>query len=142
MPPLSAGSTTAYRLGLDAGERADLTAYLEAVGTGEEPYEAFAGKNTRFRLGFDEASTFLSTLETLIPARDRRHALLLLRTVGRDLRADAAGMANTAALARVSELAGRIDAISDAIGAKDWPAAARLWAEYKRTEARHAAEIY
>ena len=131
-----------YRLGLDTGERADLTAYLEAVGTGEEPYEAFAGKNTRFRLGFDEASTFLSTLETLIPARDRRHALLLLETVGRDLRADAAGMANTAALARVSELAGRIDAISDAIAAKDWPTAERLWAQYKRTEARHAAEIY
>ena len=131
-----------YRLGLDAGEKADLTAYLEAVGTGEEPFEAFDGKNTRFRLGFDEASTFLSTLETLIPARDRQHALLLLKTVGRDLRADAAGMSNTAALARVSELAGRIDAISDAIAAKDWPAAERLWADYKRTEARHAAEIY
>ena len=131
-----------YRLGLDAGEKADLTAYLEAVGIGEEPFEAFDGKNTRFRLGFDEASTFLSTLETLIPARDRRHALLLLKTVGRDLRTDAAGMANTAALARVSELAGRIDAISDAIAAKDWPAAERLWAQYKRTEARHAAEIY
>ena len=131
-----------YRLGLGASERSDLTAYLEAVGTGEQPFEAFDGKNTRFRLGFDEASTFLSTLETLIPARDRRHALLLLKTVGRDLRADAAGMANTAALARVSELAGRIDAVSDAIAAKDWPAAERLWAEYKRTEARHAAEIY
>ena len=51
-------------------------------------------------------------------------------------------MANTAALARVNELAGRIDAISDAIAAKDWPAAERLWAQYKRTEARHAAEIY
>ena len=131
-----------YRLGLDAGERADLTAYLEAVGTGEEPYEAFAGKNTRFRLGFDEASTFLSTLETLIPARDRRHALLLLRTVGRDLRADAAGMANTGALARVVDLARKIDSMSNAISAEDWPAAARLWAEYKQTEARHAAEIY
>lgn len=131
-----------YRLGLDAGARADLTAYLEAVGAGEEPYEAFDGKNTRFRLGFDEASTFLSTLETLIPARDRRHALLLLKTVGRDLRADAAGMNNTAALARVVDLARKIDAISDVIAAEDWTAAERLWAQYKQAEARHAAEIY
>ena len=131
-----------YRLGLDPGERADLTAYLEAVGTGEAPYEAFNGKKTRFRLGFDEASTFLSTLETLIPARDRRHALLLLRTVGRDLRADAAGMTNTGALARVVDLARKIDAISDAISTADWATAERLWTQYKEAEARHAAEIY
>lgn len=131
-----------YRLGLDEGERSDLTAYLEAVGTGEEPFEAFGGKNTRFRLGFDEASTFLSTLETLIPARDQRHALLLLRTVGRDLRADAAGMTNTGAHARVVDLAGKIDAISEAISASDWKTAERLWAGYKEAEARHAAEIY
>ena len=131
-----------YRLGLDEGERSDLTAYLEAVGTGEEPFEAFDGKNTRFRLGFDEASTFLSTLETLIPARDRGHALLLLRTVGRDLRADAAGMTNTGALARVVDLAGKIDSISKAISTEDWETAERLWARYKEAEARHAAEIY
>ena len=131
-----------YRLGLDAGARADLIAFLEAVGTGEEPYEAFDRRNTRFKLGFDEASTFLSTLETLIPARDRRHALVLLRTVGRDLRADAAGMANTGALARVVDLAGKIDAISDAISTEDWARAERLWAQYKEAETRHAAEIY
>ncbi len=131
-----------YRLGLDESERSDLTAYLEAVGTGEEPFEAFDGKNTRFRLGFDEASTFLSTLETLIPARDRRHALLLLRTVGRDLRADAAGMTNTGALAKVVDLAGKIDSISKAISTEDWETAERLWARYKEAEARHAAEIY
>ena len=131
-----------YGLGLEAGERADLAAYLAAVGTGEDPYESFDAKNTRFRLGFDEASTFLSTLETLIPARDRRHALVLLRTVGRDLRADAAAMDNIAALGRVSDLAGKIDAISDAVSAEDWTTAERLWARYKEAEARHAAELY
>ncbi len=131
-----------YRLGLDAGERDDLAAYLEAVGTGEDPFEAFDGMNTRFRLGFEEASTFLTTLDTLIPARDRRHALLLLATVGRDLRADAAAMDNIAALGRVSELASRIDAISVAVSAEDWTAAERLWAGYREAEARHAAELY
>ena len=131
-----------YRLGLDAGARADLAAYLEAVGTGEDPFEAFDGTNTRFRLGFEEASTFLSTLETLIPARDRRHTLILLATVGRDLRADAAAMDNIAAMGRVSELVSKIDAMADAISAEDWETAGRLWAQYKESEARHAAELY
>ena len=131
-----------HGLGLDAGERADLTAYLEAVGTGDRPFEAFDGKNTRFRLGFDEASTFLSTLDTLLPAQDRYHALLLLRTVGRDLRADAAAMDNVAAIGRVSELAGGIDAIADAVSAEDWTTAERLWMRYREAEARYAAELY
>ncbi len=142
LPAVVAWFDRRYRLGLDAGERADLAAYLEAVGTGEHPFEAFDGTNTRFRLGFEEASTFLSTLDTLIPARDRRHALLLLATVGRDLRSDAAAMDNIAALGRVSELAAKIDAISDAVSAEDWAAAERLWAGYKQAEARHAAELY
>ncbi|MDE0060095.1 MAG: hypothetical protein OXI22_12545 [Defluviicoccus sp.] len=142
LPAVVAWFDRRYRLDLDAGERADLAAYLEAVGTGEAPFEAFDGTNTRFRLGFEEASTFLSTLDTLIPARDRRHALLLLATVGRDLRTDAAAMGNIAALGRVSELAAKIDAISDAVSAEDWAAAERLWEGYKKAEARHAAELY
>ena len=131
-----------YGLGLDAGARADLTAYMEAVGTGKRPFEAFDGRNTRFRLGFDEASIFLSTLDTLLPAQDRHHALLLLRTVGRDLRADAATMDNIAAIGRVSDLAARIEAISAAVAAADWTTAEKLWARYKKAEARHAAELY
>ena len=131
-----------YRLGLDAEGRADLTAYLKAVGDGERPHETFDEKNTRFKLGFEEASTFLSTLDTLIPARDRRHTLILLETVARDLRADAAGMENIDATDRVFDLVRRIDAISHAVSAADWRAAARLWAQYRTAEARHAAELY
>ena len=129
-------------MGLNRQETADLVTYLEAVGTGEEPFETFDEKETRFKLSFEEASTFLSTLETLIPARDARHALLLLQTVSADLRADAPGMANTAAHGRVEELAGRIDAITGAVGQGNWPEAARLWAAYKQAEARYAAQLY
>ena len=131
-----------YAMGLDDTEAADLVAYLEAVGTGVAPFETFDATNTRFKMSFEEASTFLSTLETLIPARDRRHALLLLQTVAADLRADAPGMANIAARGRVEALAGRIDAIAESVRRQDWRGAARLWAAYKQAEARDATALY
>ena len=136
------GSTAATPWGLDGSEAADLVAYLEAVGTGVVPFETFDATNTRFRMRFEEAAVFLSTLEILIPARDRRHALLLLDTVGADLRADAPGMANIAARGRVEALADRIDAIADAVRSGDWQGAGRLWKAYKRAEARDAAALY
>ncbi len=131
-----------FGLGLLARERADLTAYLEAVGTGAEPYQKFDARNTPFRLAFEELSTFLSTLDTLIPARDRFHARLLLATVARDLRADAAGMSNIRERPRVLELSGRLDVIDQALARSDWPAAARLWEAYKETEKRYDADLY
>ena len=131
-----------YAMGLNESEAANLLAYLEAVGTGVAPFETFDAANTRFKMSFEEASTFLSTLDTLIPARDRRHALLLLETVAADLRADAPGMANIAARGRVEALAGRIDATADAVRGEDWRGAARLWTAYKRAEARDAAALY
>ena len=42
-------------LGLSEAERADLTAYLETVGAGDEPLRGiFDDRNTPFRLAFDE----------------------------------------------------------------------------------------
>ena len=131
-----------YAMGLDTAGAADLVAYLDAVGTGEEPFEKFDATNTRFKMSFDEASTFLSTLDTLIPARERPATLLLLETVVADIRTDVAGMTNTGARGRVDELADRIEAMTGAVRARDWQQAARLWADYKAAEARHAAEIY
>ena len=131
-----------YALGLDAASAADLTAYLEAVGAGERPFESFDAENTRARLGFAEASVFLSTLDRLIPARDRRHALLALRSVGADLAADAAGMATPDARTAAAALASRISALARAVDDGDWREAARLWAEYREAEARHADRIH
>ena len=131
-----------YALGLDAASAADLTAYLEAVGAGERPFESFDAEDTRARLGFAEASVFLSTLDRLIPARDRRHALLALRSVGADLAADAAGMATPDARTAAAALASRISALARAVDNGDWREAARLWAEYREAEARHADSIH
>lgn len=131
-----------FGLGLSAPSKSDLTAYLEAVGTGTEPYQRFDGRNTPFRLAFEELSTFLSTLDTLIPARDRFHARLLLGTVSRDLRTDAAGMSNIREHPRVLELADRLDAIDRALARTDWPETTRLWEAYKETEKRYDSKLY
>ena len=131
-----------FGLGLSAPSKSDLTAYLEAVGTGAEPYQRFDGRNTPFRLAFEELSTFLSTLDTLIPARDRFHARLLLGTVSRDLRADAAGMSNIREHPKVLELADKLDGIDQALARNDWPETTRLWEAYKEAEKRYDAKLY
>jgi cytochrome c peroxidase len=131
-----------FGLELSEQEQADLTAYLEAVGTGEEPYEQFDAENTPFRLMADELSTFLSTLDTLIPARDRASADLLLRTVASDLAADASAMTNRAALERVHEMVARLEELRAAIAAEQWAEAEALWAAYQDLERRYAMEMY
>lgn len=133
---------TRFALGLDDGQRKDLTAYLEAVGTGEEPFERFEGKNTRFRLDFGELSTFLSTLDELIRRRDGFHARLLIRTVSRDLSADASGLTDVRLMPAVYDLAGLLEGIDRVIAAGDWARAKRLWAEYKAKEKRLATKLY
>lgn len=131
-----------FGLGLSARSKSDLTAYLTAVGTGTAPYQRFDSRNTPFRLAFEELSTFLSTLDTLIPARDRFHARLLLATVSRDLRMDAAGMSNIREHSRVLELADRLDGIDQALARTDWPETTRLWKTYKEAEKRYDAKLY
>ncbi len=118
-------------LGLSAAERADLTAYLEAVGGADQPYEAFDARNTPFRLAFDELTTFASTLDTLLPARDAQHILLLTDTVAADLAADASTMANLAERPAIYRLAERLSAVGEAVRQDDWDAAAAHWAEFK-----------
>jgi cytochrome c peroxidase len=81
------------KLALSAGEKSDLAAYLEAVGTAEEPFDRGDPGQARAR----DTATFASTLETLIARRDRFHAMLLIRS-----------------------LAPTLDRIGEAILAEDW----------------------
>jgi mono/diheme cytochrome c family protein len=131
-----------FELALSEEGRADLTAYLEAVGTGEEPYERFDAENTPFRLMADELSTFLSTLGTLIPARDGASADLLLRTVAGDLALDASAMTNRAAIERVHEMVARLEELRAAIAAGRWADAEKLWSAYQELERQYAMEMY
>ena len=109
-----------FNLELTGSQKTDLTAYLEAVGTGEEPFEIFDDENTVFRLAWEELSTFISTLDTLIPAQDTFHADLLIRTVAPDLRADASGLTDLSQAPMVYELADELEKIQTAILAGDW----------------------
>ena len=131
-----------YGLGLTEVEQADLTAYLEAVGDADEPYEPFDERNTPFRLAFEELTTFASTLELLIPKRDVEHARLLVDTVSADLAADASAMSNLEAKSEVYGLATILASVGEAIAAGDWPAAEVQWSEFKRAQADVAERMF
>ncbi|WP_299848884.1 cytochrome c peroxidase [uncultured Roseovarius sp.] len=120
-------------LGLTDAERADLTAYLETVGAGDDPFEAFDERNTPFRLAFDELTTFASTLDTLLPARDSHHILILTDTVAADLSADASTMSNLAERPGIYRMAELLDQVGEAVRAEDWQAANTHWADFKAT---------
>ncbi|NIS10050.1 MAG: cytochrome C [Candidatus Dadabacteria bacterium] len=126
-----------YKLKLNEKEKSDLTAYLDEVGTGEEPFENFDYENTQFTLDWSELSTFLSTLNTLIPAEDKFHIALLLNTVSKDLKFDAAGLKNLDQSSLVYELTDKLDNILDAVEKNDWQTSASLWLEYKELENKY-----
>jgi mono/diheme cytochrome c family protein len=105
-----------YGLGLSKAEQADLTAYLEAVGTGEDPFEA----RPRETLLQEQTTAFLSVLDTLIPRRDAAHAVMALRTVA--LLTRGAGQAKEAE---------RLETMARAADGANWPELERLWAAYR-----------
>ena len=112
-----------FDLKLSQENRADLTAYLEAVGDASDPYEIFDAENTSFRLMFEELTTFATTLNTLIPRKDAQHSLLLIDTVATDLIADASLMSNLAAKRDIYQLAETLRAVGNSITQNDWEAA-------------------
>ena len=130
-----------YGLGLDPEQQADLTAYLQAVGTGEEPYEVFDEAHTPFRLMVEELSTFLSTFDRLLADRDQARADLLLRTVAADLEADASAMTNRSAVAKAHEMAGLLWQVRAAVKRDDWADAEEKWAAYRDLEQRYDLEL-
>jgi cytochrome c peroxidase len=131
-----------FALRLTKQQKADLTAYLDAVGDADQPYVKFDDKNTPFRADFEELTTFASTLEVLLPKRDAFHADLLLRMLAPDLTATAAEVTNVAAKPQVLELASILDGIRDAIGKNDWPSAEERWAKFKDLKQKYDGVMY
>ena len=125
-----------YGLGLTEGERTDLTAYVEAVGAAEQPYERFDDENTPFRMAWEELTTFASTLGLLLPARDAFHAGLMIRTVAPDLAAEAEEAATPKAEQAAQDLAEDLSAIGDAVENRQWEEAERLWEDWSAEVAR------
>ncbi|MAM37351.1 MAG: cytochrome C [Erythrobacter sp.] len=129
-------------LELSDQERSDLTAYLEAVGAADDPYEGFGERNTPFRLAFEELTTFASTLDTLLPARDRQHTLLLTDTVAADLAADAGTMSNQSARPEIYSLARLLVDVGEAVRADDWTAAEAHWTTFKAEAEKIEERVY
>ena len=131
-----------FTLNLAEEERKDLTAYLDAIGDADEPWETFDERNTPFRLVFDELTTFASTLDTLIPRRDAEHAMLLIDTVAADLAADAGTMRNLDAKPEVYWLSETLAEVGRAVEAGDWEKAQALWDEFKGRQAELEESMY
>ncbi|CUI02207.1 di-heme enzyme, family [Leisingera aquaemixtae] len=129
-------------LGLDEAQRADLTAYLEAVGDGEEPYQAFEGRDSVFRLSWEELTTFASTLDTLLPMRDAQNIALLVDTVAPDLAADASVMVNQNSKPEIYKFAAILRAVGDASAAGDWDEAGLQWSQFKAMQAEIDERMY
>ncbi len=131
-----------HQLGLDGAQVADLTAYLEAVGGADEPFEIYDSENTPFRLAWAELTTFATTLDTmLIPRRDSFHAILLIDTVAPDFRADASGLVDLGQAPLVYQVADALDQIKSAILRDDWDAADQLYDVYQELVDRHGPEL-
>ncbi|WP_310620484.1 cytochrome c peroxidase [Flexibacterium corallicola] len=131
-----------YALGLDRQQKADLSAYITAIGSADEPYEVFEGKNTPFALAFAELTTFASTLELLIPTQDTFHANLMLDTVIGDLREEAIELTNKPMAPHVDALVKSLEAVQDSVHASNWQAAAAHFEDFKTIKKAHAAEMY
>lgn len=129
-------------LGLDDVQRADLTAYLKAVGDGEQPYQVFVGKESEFRLAFEELTTFASTLNTLLPARDAKHIAILIDTVAPELAADADTMGNPSAHPMVHQMSNTLQAVGDAVAAGDWAVAETRWQEFQALQKQYDEKIF
>ncbi len=70
-----------YDLGLADSERADLVAYLDAVGDADEPVTRNA-----VQAEYDELQSFISVLDTAIPEHNREIIALTVETVGNEWR--------------------------------------------------------
>jgi cytochrome c peroxidase len=70
-----------YELGLSSEDSADLVAYLQAVGDGEQPYE-----RDPLSMQLKELSEFTGVLGTAISAHDKGAVALAVHTIGGELR--------------------------------------------------------
>lgn len=131
-----------YKLKLGKSELADLTAYLEAVGDANEPYQKFEGRESKFRLDWEELTTFATTFDALLAGRDAKHAVLMLETVSLDLAADASGAVNPAAKPKAIELANILAEMRKAIDGGDWAASETGWTRFKELKAKYDKEMY
>jgi cytochrome c peroxidase len=138
-----------YDLGLKEDERADLVAYLDAVGDAAEPFT----RNT-VQAEIDELQAFASVLDTAIAARDREVILLTVDAVGgewREIGEKYPGRTDTSlegglserlqARSTVRDLVLTLRRVAMAAQADDFAGAAKIYADYKQQAVAAAAPL-
>lgn len=138
-----------YRLGLAANDRADLVAYLDAVGDAEQPYT----RNT-VQAEVDEIAAFVSVLDVAIPARDKEVIGLTVDSVGgewRELGENFPGRTDTSvsgglrerlqARAVVRDLVLSLRRVAMAVNVDDFDQAAKIYADYKQQSVAAVAQL-
>ena len=127
-----------YELGLSDAERADLTAYVEAVGDGEEAYE-----DTLFTLEaeLEEFTFFLSSYEYIQEIGDMDLAAKLFKTVEDEIRAHKWDVQDTRYMPVLNELEDIMKRAYEAQVAQDTEKVAALVSEYRALSDEYAGII-
>ena len=127
-----------YELDLSDAERADLTAYVEAVGAGEEAYE-----DTMFTLEaeLEEFGFFISAYEYIMEIGDSDLAATLFKTIEDEIRAHKWDVQDTGYMPVLNELEDLMKRAYEAQIADDSKTVAALVNEYRALAGEYAGVI-
>ena len=127
-----------YRLGLTRQERGDLTAYLETVGDGVQPFEE--GESI-VAPELEEFEIFLSTYETLVARRKPEVVRVLLQTVAFEVRAHKWDLKDLAFEPVMEEMAQALDVGYAALEAGEMARVDEAVAKYRTLYRRHKEDL-
>ena len=127
-----------FKLELNESEKNDLTAYLETVGDGVEPFEEDAGIVAP---ELEEFDIFMSTYETLL-ARKKPDVLgVLLRTVALEVRAHKWDLLDPAGEPVMEQMAQALDAAYVALQSNDMSGVDQGVQSYRQLYQEHREEL-
>ena len=127
-----------YGLGLTRQERGDLTAYLETVGDGVQPFEE--GESI-VAPELEEFEMFLSTYETLVARRKPHLIQVLLQTLAFEVRAHKWDLKDPALEPVMEEMAQALDVGFAAFEAGEMARVEQAVAKYRTLYRRHKEEL-
>ena len=127
-----------FKLELNESEKNDLTAYLETVGDGVEPFEA---DSSIVAPELEEFDIFMSTYETLL-ARKKLDVLgVLLRTVALEVRAHKWDLQDPAGEPVMERMAKALDAAYEALQGNDMARVEQGVQSYRKLYQEHREEL-
>ena len=128
---------SSYRLGMSRGERMDLTAYLEAVGAEDDPWED-GGESARLGRAFAEIKVFARALEPLLKKRQAREAQIVGTTIATELRLDFAAVGDLELREALNRMAELMTQLTARVKDHDWGGAQRAFSDYRHWQQQAA----